>query len=208
MYIKKKLLAPVNFNGTLRKPKNDKFGAIRSKIGGALRKHAGVDLYDKKGAAVKAAFSGKIIRASKNHIYGGLVIIDHSPDHTLYHKPSERQYTYTLYAHLDSTTVTFGQKVELGEKIATVGNSENAAGMKPHLHFEIIKSKGILGWNKTGNTGVGSGLHRVDPLPYLNGHSIILGEINQPHETFFRRNPMATRHDLKRFTAEDKIPQR
>jgi murein DD-endopeptidase MepM/ murein hydrolase activator NlpD len=209
MNIKKKLFVPVNFSGTLRRHENDKFGAIR-KTKDKLRKHAGVDLYDDKGNPVKAVLEGIVIRANWNHIYGYLVIIDHTPIQLLSKKPSEKQYTYTLYAHLDNTSVTYGQKIERGKKIATVGNSGNAKGMKPHLHFEVIISKGPLEWHKKANTGIEPGLNRVDPLPYLKGRSIDLGEGEEenPYAELLRLNPLATRYDFMKFATDNNIPRR
>ena len=111
MFIKQRLLVPVNFSGTLRKSENDKFGAIRRrKLDGTLRKHAGVDLYEKKGSTVKAALDGLVIRANGGNghkQYGGLVIIDHTPEQTPSQRPEERRYTYTLEKALCRQDMTF-----------------------------------------------------------------------------------------------------
>ncbi len=206
-HIRKRLLAPVGVCDSLAK--KDKYGAIRSNPGGTRRKHAGVDLYKDRGSSIKAVLDGIIVRTSKNHIYGELVIIDHTPIQLLSRKPSEKQYTYTLYAHLESTTVAYDQRVKRGKKIATVGNSGNAKSMHPHLHFEVIRSKGPLEWNKTANTGIEAGLHRVDPLPYLNGRSIDLGEEEEnPYAELLRMNPLATRYDFMKFASDNNIPRR
>lgn len=208
MNIKKRLLLPVNFSGTLRNHDNDKFGAYRTSPKGKPKKHSGVDLFDNKGNPVKAVLDGKIIRASWNHIYGNLIIIDHTPTQISCQAP---QYTYTLYAHLDSTTVKYDQQVKRGKKIGTVGKTGNADRPKtnPHLHFEVIRSKGPLEWNKTANTGIEAGLHRVDPLPYLNGRSIDLGEEEEnPYAELLRMNPLATRYDFMKFASDNNIPRR
>jgi murein DD-endopeptidase MepM/ murein hydrolase activator NlpD len=42
---------------------------------------------------------------------------------------------YTVYAHLESTLVWPGQRVEAGEQIGSVGDTGRATA--PHLHFEV-----------------------------------------------------------------------
>ena len=42
----------------------------------------------------------------------------------------------TLYAHLNSRTVSAGQRVSRGQKIGTVGRSSAKYNLSPHLHYE------------------------------------------------------------------------
>ena len=55
---------------------------------------------------------------------------------------------YTLYFHLDSVTVSEGERVERGQTLGSVGASGRATG--PHLHF-----------------GAQVGTARVDPAALL-----------------------------------------
>lgn len=57
---------------------------------------------------------------------------------------------YTLYAHLESTTLNNGQTVKKGQVLGKMGNTGNSYGN--HLHFEV--------WNASGV--------RINPEPYLN----------------------------------------
>lgn len=62
----------------------------------------------------------------------------------------------TLYAHLDNTTgVSDGMSVRLGDPIAQTDNTGNSTG--PHLHFEYVPSGNIIH-----NVG------RIDPVPCIH----------------------------------------
>ena len=149
---------------------NDKFDAYRS--GG--RKHAGIDIYNDECTTVKASLSGIVLRATEEEdhkAYGGLVIIDHTPEIDEDQKTGLRCYVYTLYAHLHSANFcTPGKRVRQGEAIGSIGNTGNAKTMKPHLHFETIRARIKLPWQSSGkHTGVYAYVHRVDPLDFLRG---------------------------------------
>lgn len=45
-------------------------------------------------------------------------------------------------AHMDSSAVSNGQQVRRGDVLGAVGNTGNAAGTPPHLHFEIKPGNG------------------------------------------------------------------
>jgi len=74
---------------------------------------------------VVAAAAGVVTTAvtGKNRpSYGQFVVVDHGNGES------------TLYAHLDSVTVTVGQAVSAGTQVGTLGNTGNSYGA--HLHFE------------------------------------------------------------------------
>ena len=86
------------------------------------RFHQGNDLFAPRGTPVYAPVSGVVTRVVGN--IGGLQFTLEGDDgHTYYG------------THLDS----FGAegRVVAGEQLGTVGDSGNARGSKPHLHFEI-----------------------------------------------------------------------
>lgn len=180
--MQRKPIPPVSFNESNIRDR-DIFGAPRSRG----RTHAGVDLYKPEGTSVHAAFGGRVIRSTseKEHKgygkgFGDLVIIDHTPEIELGQQPFLRFNLYTLYAHLKDRSVNLDQKVEQGYIIGTVGNTGNARRMKPHLHFEVIRSPEKLGWNRTGNTGVDGSLYRIDPLQFLRGITLSMSGYGEP----------------------------
>ncbi len=92
------------------------------------RMHTGIDLTAQTGTPIYATGDGVVRVAGRNPEgysgYGVVVEIDHGFGF------------HTLYAHMNSTTVTSGQKVKRGEQIGTVGSSGMSTGA--HLHYEVI----------------------------------------------------------------------
>ena len=85
----------------------------------------GIDLAGKRGQAVVASASGKVVYSGSGlRGYGKLVIIKHNKTFL------------SAYAHNDQILVKEGQSVTKGQKIAEMGNSD-ADQVK--LHFEIRK---------------------------------------------------------------------
>ena len=93
------------------------------------RLHAGVDIANGKGTPIYAAASGKVITAGWMNGYGNTIMISHPNGYT------------TLYAHLNSISVSVGQQVSQGQRIGGMGNTGNVkagpGGDGTHLHFEI-----------------------------------------------------------------------
>ena len=64
------------------------------------------------------------------------------------------KWRFHYYGHLDEVLVKKGQWVSTGTTLGTVGNSGNAAGKQPHLHYAICSlfpypwrwKKGPQGW--------------------------------------------------------------
>lgn len=102
-------------------------GSITSYFGSRSRGeyHYGIDIAAPKGAKIKAVLPGRVIFSGKQSRYGKVVKIEHPGG------------LVTLYAHNDKNLVAYGQAVEKGQTIATVGNSGRATGN--HLHFEVHK---------------------------------------------------------------------
>ena len=91
---------------------------------GVYKFHTGVDIGASYGASILAADDGTVITAGYNEGgYGNYVVISHGNGMT------------TLYGHMSSIAVSYGQNVTKGQTIGYVGSTGRSTG--PHLHFEI-----------------------------------------------------------------------
>lgn len=101
------------------------FGDAR---GGGSRSHEGIDIVAPRGTPVVAVTAGRVLQA-RNTPVGGLIIwlMDGASELTYY------------YAHLDDYYVREGQWVSAGDTIGSVGDTGNARGTTPHLHFGIYR---------------------------------------------------------------------
>lgn len=103
---------------------------IRPVVGGVrtqgIHGNNAVDLAHALGVPIYASAGGSVIVAKTggwNGGYGNYIVISHSNG------------SQTLYAHLNSVSVSVGQTVSQGEIIGALGSSGNSTG--PHVHFEI-----------------------------------------------------------------------
>ena len=85
--------------------------------------HGGIDIAVPQGTAVRAAGSGKVIKAGRMGNYGLGVVIDHGGGYT------------SWYGHNSKILVRVGDVVQVGQTIAQVGSTGFATG--PHLDFRI-----------------------------------------------------------------------
>ena len=101
----------------------DTWGAPRS--GG--RRHKGTDVFGRWNAHTYAFTHGRIHRISNSRL-GGLGLYLYGDDGVLYY-----------YAHLNGIAdgIHVGKRVEAGELVAYNGDSGNARGGSPHIHFQV-----------------------------------------------------------------------
>lgn len=103
--------------------------------------HNGADIANGIGTPILAALSGTVIEAGPASGYGQWVRIQHDDG------------TITIYGHINSYSVTAGQRVNAGDQIAEMGNLGFSTG--PHLHFQVEQG------------GV-----PIDPVAWLAGYGI------------------------------------
>ncbi|GAA5043570.1 M23 family metallopeptidase [Nocardia callitridis] len=107
--------------------------------------HLGVDIAGPIGTPIYAVADGDVIDAGPASGFGMWVRVQHDDG------------TITVYGHVDTTTVSVGERVLAGDQIATIGNRGFSTG--PHCHFEV--------WL--------NGADKIDPLPWLATRGISLG---------------------------------
>ncbi|MGK8522069.1 peptidoglycan DD-metalloendopeptidase family protein [Nocardia asteroides] len=107
--------------------------------------HLGIDIAGPIGTPIYAVADGTVIEAGPASGFGMWVRLLHDDG------------TVTIYGHINTATVSQGQRVMAGDQIATIGNRGFSTG--PHCHFEV--------WL--------NGVDKVDPLPWLATRGISLG---------------------------------
>lgn len=104
--------------------------------------HYGLDIANRMGTPILAVADGTVIEAGPASGFGLWVRIQHADG------------TISVYGHMESFSVHEGQKVQAGDRIASMGSRGYSTG--PHLHFEI--------WDPNGM--------KVNPQPWLAEHGI------------------------------------
>lgn len=91
---------------------------------GSSNWHTALDIATAMGTPIVAADGGRVVAAGwDNTGYGWRVIIDHGNG------------VRTLYAHMSSYIVNYGDYVNKGAMIGRIGSTGQSTG--PHLHFEV-----------------------------------------------------------------------
>ena len=133
----------LKFDGSFIWPCNNKIitSAVKRRWG---RWHKGIDI-GARYENVYAAASGYAYTMENPGGYGHYIMIVHGDGYI------------TLYGHLNSYKISYGQYVSQGQVIAQSGNSGASQGA--HLHFEIRKAKSLSSYFSS------SFLNPVDYLP-------------------------------------------
>lgn len=100
---------------------------------------SGIEIKADRGEPIRTVCDGQVIYADWFKGYGNMIIINHGDNY------------YTIYAHAEELFTSKGDTVEMGEVVATVGDSGSMIG--PSLHFEVRhhgKPVDPLQWIKRG----------------------------------------------------------
>lgn len=124
--------------------------------------HSGTDFRAAVGTKVKSVLAGVVEAVGNtdatcpNASYGKWVLIKHANGLS------------SLYAHLDVISVTKGQNIATGEKIALSGNTGYSTG--PHLHLTVYASQGVKVSSLPSNACKGAiyTIPVADPKAYLD----------------------------------------
>jgi murein DD-endopeptidase MepM/ murein hydrolase activator NlpD len=127
---------PVPVAGVRAARIGETFGAPR----GRDRSHAGIDIFAARGTPVTSTTRGVVVSIREGGL-GGRQVWVLGP-------AAQRHY----YAHLDAWAegLREGDVVQAGDALGVVGNTGNARGTPPHLHYGIYGREGAY-----------------DPLPLL-----------------------------------------
>ena len=106
------------------------FGARPDPFDGLRTRHTGIDIAVPLGSAVHAVAEGMVTYAGQRTGYGNVVEIDHGNGYM------------TRYAHNGSLLVRPGERVRVGQEIATAGSTGRSTG--PHVHFEVWYKGGVV----------------------------------------------------------------
>ena len=106
-------------------------GMVRN---GASRPHQGWDLQAPVGTPTYAVKGGTVVLIETG-AYGKQIILSFEDENG--------DTKYAQYAHLSAYNVTDGQKVDEGQLLGETGDTGNAKGVTPHLHFEIRLQKSV-----------------------------------------------------------------
>jgi murein DD-endopeptidase MepM/ murein hydrolase activator NlpD len=110
------------------------------------RRHEGIDIFARRGTPVVATAPGRVIKVGHNRLGGNVVTVAGAGAQLYY------------YAHLERfAAVEVGDKVRAGTVLGYVGNTGNAAGTPPHLHFGVYPLRNAL--------------RAVNPYPLLAAHT-------------------------------------
>ena len=111
-------------------PLSSNFGYREHPVEGEERFHYGVDIAADTGTNIVCFADGAVTAVGESSSYGKYLIVEHEGGYA------------TLYAHCSRITVSSGEKVKEGAKLAEVGETGIATG--PHLHFELHRDSVYL----------------------------------------------------------------
>ncbi len=126
---------------------------------GSVRKHSGLDFVASQGDEVFATHTGLVLKAGNYGTYGNVVVIK---DLTTGES--------TLYSNLENISVSEGQQISFGQKIAEVADSSYIEGAV--LHFEVLPQNLTFAIEINPNPNI-LGIESIDPSLRRNPRTVI-----------------------------------
>jgi murein DD-endopeptidase MepM/ murein hydrolase activator NlpD len=115
-------LLPLPVEGVRPSQLEDTWGALRSEG----RSHEGIDIFAPRGTPVRSTTRGVVVKRGWNRLGGKRMLVFGTGG------------WFHYYAHLEAwASWQIGDRVEVGTILGTVGDSGNARGTPPHLHYGI-----------------------------------------------------------------------
>ncbi|GMR05056.1 MAG: hypothetical protein BMS9Abin23_0985 [Thermodesulfobacteriota bacterium] len=99
------------------------YGKRTSPFTGLTQSHNGLDIANRLGTPVVSTARGSVVRIARDANLGKFLVIRHGYG------------IKTIYGHLSNIDVRVGQKVDRGQKVASVGNTGRSTGA--HLHYGV-----------------------------------------------------------------------
>jgi murein DD-endopeptidase MepM/ murein hydrolase activator NlpD len=119
--------------------------------------HKGIDIFARRGTPVVAPTYGLVLFRGEIDM-GGKVILMLGPKWRLHY-----------FAHLDSLDVYPGQPLMPGKRLGALGDTGNALGKPPHLHYTIVTLVPYP-WRIDGSTQGWKKMFYLDPDRILKGN--------------------------------------
>lgn len=117
--------------------------------------HKGIDIFASKGTELVSTTDGFVVfqgRLSK----GGKVVLVLGP-----------KWRFHYYAHLEIVNVEGFSIISANQKIGTVGDSGNAKGKPPHVHYSIVTLIPYF-WKVTTESQGWKKMFFIDPSVFIN----------------------------------------
>ncbi|WP_428241629.1 M23 family metallopeptidase [Gynuella sp.] len=89
--------------------------------------HKGIDIFGKTGTDVLSTTDGLVLYTGQIRLGGNVVLVLGPKWHLHY------------FAHLNTIDTSIFSVVASGDKIASLGDSGNAKGKPPHLHYSVVR---------------------------------------------------------------------
>ena len=123
------LALAIPVQGVAQRALHDSWHAPR----GGGRKHQGIDIFARRGTPVVSPVNGLVTHVGQDRLGGNVVRVLGPGRQTHY------------FAHLDGfAEIKPWDIVAAGDVIGYVGNSGNARGGSPHLHYGIYAASGAI----------------------------------------------------------------